>query len=70
MVSGLPIRWEEADGHLLSPSAHWTFNPSLIRAGDAGVAWPAADEAAAQRRFLRSGMWTAQLTPGTFRHIG
>ena len=70
MITGQPIRWEERDGNALSPSAHWTFNPSLIRAADARVAWPAEDEPAAQRHFLRSGLWAAQLTPGAFRHIG
>jgi hypothetical protein len=70
MITGQPIRWEERDGYALSPSAHWTFNPSLIRAADARVAWPAEDEPAAQRHFLRSGLWAAQLTPGAFRHIG
>ena len=70
MVTTQVIRWEERAGYLLSESAHWTFNPSLIRASDAPTAWPAADEAAAQRAFLRSGLWTAQLTPGVFRHLG
>jgi hypothetical protein len=70
MVTAQLIRWEERAGYLLSESAHWTFNPSLIRASDAPAAWPADDEATAQRSFLRSGLWTAQLTPGVFRHLG
>jgi Glycosyl transferase family 2/Methyltransferase domain len=70
MVTARAIRWEERAGYLLSESAHWTFNPSLIRANDAPAAWPADDEATAQRAFLRSGLWTAQLTPGVFRHLG
>jgi hypothetical protein len=70
MITGRSIRWEERAGYQLSTSAHWTFNPSLIRARDATTAWPARDEADAQRRFLHSGLWTAQLSPGVFRHIG
>jgi predicted O-methyltransferase YrrM len=70
MVTGQRIHWEESAGYLLSASAHWTFNPSLMRADAVSAAWPADDEAAAQRRFFRSGLWSAQLTPGVFRHIG
>lgn len=70
MVTGQKIHWEERAGYLLSGSAHWTFNPSLIRADGAAATWPAYDEADAQRRFLKSGLWGAQLTPGVFRHIG
>jgi hypothetical protein len=39
----------------------------MVRAGDAGALLPAADDAAAQRRFARSGWWTAQLSPAVFR---
>jgi hypothetical protein len=70
MITGQPIRWEERPGYQLSRSAHWTFNPSLIRTTEAMRIWPANNEADAQRGFLRSGLWTAQLTPGVFRHIG
>ncbi|MGY1727856.1 glycosyltransferase [Geodermatophilus sp. SYSU D01062] len=70
MVTGRPIVWEEADGHARSPSAHFTFNPSLIRARQAHLLFPCSDEAEAQRRFVRGGWATVQQSPGVFRHIG
>jgi hypothetical protein len=70
MVTGRPIVWTAEAGYLRSPSAHFTFNPSLVRAADVPRVFPCSGEADAQRRFLRAGLATAQLTPGVFRHIG
>jgi hypothetical protein len=70
MVSGTPIRWEQEDGFLWARSAHFTFNPSLLRPADLPRIFPCRDEADAQRRFLRTGFGTAQLSPGVFRHLG
>ncbi|RYE40750.1 MAG: glycosyltransferase [Hyphomicrobiales bacterium] len=70
MVTGRPISWEERDGFLYSPSAHFTFNPSLTRAAELRTLLPCASEAEAQRRFLATGLGVAQMIPGMFRHIG
>jgi hypothetical protein len=70
MVSGAPIRWEQEDGFLWARSAHFTFNPSLLRPKDLSRIFPCRDEADAQRRFLQTGFGTAQLSPGVFRHLG
>lgn len=70
MVTRRPIRWEPADGCRLSPAAHFTFNPSLIRAADVPRLFPCSGEAEAQRRFLAADFATAQLVPGVFRHLG
>jgi glycosyltransferase involved in cell wall biosynthesis/predicted O-methyltransferase YrrM len=70
MVTKAPIVWEQGDGILRSRSAHFTFNPSLLRARDLSQVLLCASELEAQRRFLRTGLAVAQLSPGTFRHIG
>lgn len=70
MVTRRPIVWSAEGDVLTSPAAHFTFNPSLLRARDVPRFFPCATELEAQRRFLRAGLATAQLSPGVFRHIG
>jgi glycosyltransferase involved in cell wall biosynthesis len=70
MITSQPLSWAPSPDVLRSPSAHFTFNPSMIRAGDVPLVFPALDERSAQRRFLATGMGTAQLSPGVFRHVG
>jgi hypothetical protein len=69
MVTGAPITWHSHDGHLRS-QAHFTFNPTLIRADLVDRVFPARDERDAQRRFLRTGLDVVQLEPGVFAHSG
>lgn len=69
MCTGRPIDWVEHDGHVRSDDAHFTYNPSLIRARDVATLVPARDEAESQRRFRRAGFATAQLRPGVFHHL-
>ena len=70
MVSKIPIVWKPRDGYDLSESAHFTFNPSLMRREDVLRVYPCEDETEAQVNFLRTGYGTAQLTPGVFCHLG
>ncbi len=70
MITGRPIQWRACGDWTLSTSAHFTFNPSLIRADDAARIFPCSDETAAQRRYLQLGLGTAQSVPGVFRHLG
>jgi glycosyltransferase involved in cell wall biosynthesis len=70
MVTGRPLCWERRQGFLLAASAHFTFNPSLIRAAEVPAVFPCGSETEAQRRFLKTGLATAQLLPGVFRHTG
>lgn len=70
MVTRRAIRWERRPGFLLSVAAHYTFNPSLVRAGDVPSVFPCRSEGEAQERFLGAGFATAQCLPGVFRHIG
>jgi len=70
MVTRRAIRWEHQPDFLLAPSAHYTLNPSLIRARDLPAIFPCRSEEDAQRHFLRAGFATAQWLPGVFRHIG
>lgn len=71
MVTREPIRWRDHDGYRLAPDAHYTCNPSLVRAADACDAWPAPGERAAQRRWRDAGhRGVAQLVPGVFTHTG
>ncbi|MCA9173128.1 MAG: hypothetical protein KDB14_01375, partial [Planctomycetales bacterium] len=69
-LSGSLMEWRLEPGYLLAESAHFTFNPGLIRAADARRIFPCQDEREAQANFFALGLQTAQLTPGTFRHIG
>ena len=55
---------------LRARAAHFTFNPFLMRARDIAEVFPAAAETVAQRRFLATGLATAQLSPGVFTHLG
>ncbi|MFM8358976.1 MAG: glycosyltransferase [Verrucomicrobiota bacterium] len=70
MITGRPIQWRPHGTWWAAASAHFTFNPSLVRAADAARIYPADDETAAQRHFLHLGLGTAQLAPGVFRHLG
>jgi glycosyltransferase involved in cell wall biosynthesis/predicted O-methyltransferase YrrM len=70
MITAQPIAWENHADIRVARSAHYTFNPSVIRRTDALRIFPARDEREAQERFLRTGLATAQLIPGVFTHIG
>lgn len=71
MVTARPLRWSAHTGFRLSPDAHYTNNPSLVRVRDIGKIWPATGEKDAQQRAHRSGLrGVAQLTPGVFIHTG
>jgi hypothetical protein len=70
MVTRQTIRWERRDGFMLAPSAHYTFNPSLIWARDVPEIFPCRSEHEAQINFLRLGAASIQLLPGVFHHIG
>lgn len=71
MVTGQPIRWRDTQAGWLLASAHWTFNPSLIRTADIAKVFPVADESDAQHRAVDAGLTTvAQLYPGAFWHTG
>lgn len=70
MVTRRPIRWEPRGAARVTASAHFTFNPSLVRAAEARRVFACASEPEAQRRFLATGLGSAQLLPGVFRHIG
>lgn len=70
MLTRRPIRWSHQGAFRLSPEAHFTFNPSLLRAADVRRIFPCHSEFEAQRQFLRARFSTAQLVPGVFRHIG
>lgn len=70
MLTRRPIVWTQRNGFMSAPSAHYTFNPSLIRTVDVPRIFPSASEVEAQARFLSTRMAVAQLLPGVFRHIG
>lgn len=71
MVTREKLRWREMDWFRLSPDAHYTLNPSLVRTSDVEDAWPAEGERAAQRRWRKAGhREVAQLVPGVFAHTG
>lgn len=70
MITRETIRWEDKAGFRTAKTAHFTFNPSLLRAADVNRTYPCSSEQDAQRRFLGTGLATAQLLPGVFRHIG
>ncbi len=70
MITRRPIRWVTRGDLAVASSAHFTFNPSLVRAAEMARIGPAADERDAQKHYLAQGLWTAQLLPGVFRHIG
>ena len=70
MVSGAPIAREDAPGVLRARAAHFTFNPFPDARARRRAVFPAAAETVAQRRFLATGLATAQLSPGVFTHLG
>lgn len=70
MITKKPICWTQQTGWKASRSCHFTFNPSLIRSEVAAMIYPCRDEREAQEKFLKTGLGTAQLIPGVFRHIG
>jgi glycosyltransferase involved in cell wall biosynthesis len=70
MVTRRPITWEQRNGFLKAQSAHFTFNPSLVRARDVSRIFPCRSEHEAQINFLRMGRASVQLLPGVFHHSG
>ncbi|MCB0128928.1 MAG: hypothetical protein KDE58_41970, partial [Caldilineaceae bacterium] len=70
MVTRAPIHWLDQGEQRYAQSAHFTFNPSLIRATDARRIYPCRDERQAQVKFLQMGLATVQLQPGAFHHLG
>jgi hypothetical protein len=70
MITNRPIQWTPLRGDRRASSAHFTFNPSLVRRKDLTALFPCDDETEAQRKFLKAGFASAQLVPGTFTHIG
>lgn len=77
MVTEAPLRWsfgpnvERWPDHRISEDAHFTLNPSLLRAEDLPIGFPAGSEREAQKRFWDAERRkVAQLMPGVFRHIG
>lgn len=70
MITNRPIQWTPLQGDRRASSAHFTFNPSLVRRKDLTALFPCEDETEAQRLFLKAGFASAQLVPGTFTHIG
>lgn len=70
-ITKQPIRWNEQDsGHFLSRSAHFTYNPSLMRTWDAVALGGSENETAAQRKYVAAGWGSAQHSPGVFSHLG
>lgn len=71
MVTGAGLDWRARETHLVSPAAHWTFNPCLMRVAQVQRVFPAGSEAEAQRAAAAAGLHrVAQLVPGVFNHIG
>lgn len=71
MVTNRPLRWTDHGRYRLAPDAHWTNNPSLVRAQEAPLAWPARGERSAQRNWHAAERHkVAQLVPGEFKHLG
>jgi hypothetical protein len=71
MVTRRPISWKDHGPFRISPDAHWTNNPALMRCSEASLAWPAGGEKEAQRRWHEAGRKKiAQLDPGVFIHLG
>ncbi len=70
MITRQPIRWQKHDHFWLSSSAHFTFNPCLIRVEHVPKLFPCRDEKEAQEKFLKLDLATAQLIPGVFWHKG
>lgn len=70
MITGAPIVWQQRGAFRISPAAHFTFNPSLVRSADIAKIFPVTGERQAQAKFLKQGWATAQLVPGQFSHLG
>lgn len=70
MITRKPLWWRPGWYGTTVCAAHYTLNPSLMRAEDIGRLWPADGELAAARTFYALGWQVAQSTPGAFRHIG
>ncbi|KAA3657284.1 MAG: glycosyltransferase family 2 protein, partial [Calditrichaeota bacterium] len=70
MVTRKPIVWEPQGEFLHTTSAHFTFNPHLIRCSDIAHIYPCETEKEAQQHFLELRSATAQHTPGLFKHNG
>jgi hypothetical protein len=70
MVTGQPIVWQSRPGCKVSPDAHYTMNPSLIKLSDLSKGFPSLGERDAQRMFWEAGCRKVAQLPGVFRHIG
>lgn len=78
MVTERPVRWDKSPAVSERLGAfwtiddiHWTNNPALMRSEEASVAWPAAGEMEAQRKWWKAGFRNSvQMVPGVFVHIG
>ncbi|MCP3944653.1 MAG: glycosyltransferase [Desulfobacteraceae bacterium] len=70
MITRKPIVWQQQCGFRVAKSAHFTFNPFLMRVVDLPEIFPCASEEEAQKKFLITGMATVQLVKGVFCHLG
>lgn len=70
MITRRPIQWQSHGKFLLASSAHFTFNPSLVRSRDVSLIFPCRTEREAQEHYLTASLVSAQLSPGVFRHMG
>lgn len=69
LVTKKPIDWQLRRGYRLG-TAHYTFNPSLVRVADVARVFPCSGEPDAMRKFLTTKRKVAQLEPGAFVHVG
>lgn len=71
MVTGKPLVWSRRGSYEVSPDAHYTLNPSLVRVEDIPKIWPAKGEREAQKRAHASHLrGVARMSPGMFLHTG
>lgn len=74
LVTGRIIKWTDRRAPEGWPyrtgNGHFTFNPSLVRRDLLGVLYPCEGERDAAAKFHGTGLLSAQLVPGAFRHIG
>lgn len=73
-ITLVPVQWEEKRAPsgfwYRVGSAHFTFNPSIVRRSLLSEVYPCESEGHAMRRFHETGILAAQLLPGAFLHIG
>lgn len=70
MVTRKRIDWKAKSSGYRVGHAHYTFNPSLVRLSDVASVFPCDGEPQAMRKYVRTKLDVAQLTPGAFRHLG